>query len=161
MVYGNSLRTHLKRGVIGFQKYFVPILGTLLANLIIKHNSSEPSVEIKTLMEILTGTNSKFDTSKFDLTNTYLVGLTLYSPNLSHAKLNEANLTDIRLEGANLTGTRLTGADLTSAWLNGANLTGAMLNKSKLTGASLKRANLTKLGCLRQILPTQHFDTLI
>ena len=119
--------------------------------------SSEPSVEITTLMEVLTGVNSKFDTSKFDLTNTYLVGLTLYSPNLSRTKLSESNLTKIRLEGADLTGTRLAGADLTSAWLNGANLTGAMLNRAKLTGASLKRANLTEAWLLEANLTNATF----
>ena len=108
-------------------------------------------------MEVLTGVNSKFDTSKFDLTNTYLVGLTLYSPNLSHTKLNEANLTKMRLEGADLIGTRLAGADLTSAWLNGANLTGAMLNRAKLTEASLKRANLTEAWLLEANLTNATF----
>ena len=110
--------------------------------------SSEPSVEITTLMEVLTRKNSKFDTSKFNLTNTYLVGLTLYSPTLSHTKLGEANLTKTRLEGADLTGTRLAGADLTGAWLKGADFTGAMLNRAKLIGASLDRANLTEAWLL-------------
>ena len=110
--------------------------------------SSKPSDEITVLMKTLTRLDSKFDASKFDLTETYLAGLKLNRPNLECAKLNESVLIKAQFEKANLVGVRLAGVDLSGASLFRANLTGAMLNSAKLTGALLNRANLTEAWLL-------------
>ena len=110
--------------------------------------SFKPSVEITKLMEILTEANSKFDTSKFDLTKTYLAGLKLDRPNLAKSKLNEAVLTNTKLKKADLAGARLAGADLSGASLFRAKLAGALLNEANLTQALLNKVNLTEAWLL-------------
>ena len=99
-------------------------------------------------MKTLTRLDSKFDASKFDLTETYLTGLKLNRPNLAGAKLNESVLVKAQFEKANLEGVRLAGADLKGASLTWANLTGALLNGADLTEALLNGVNLTEAWLL-------------
>ena len=87
----------------------------------------EPSVEVLTMMEVLTAPDNPFNSAQFDLRYAYLVG---------------ANLRGAKLKGANMFGINLAGAILEEADLREANLTCADLNIAKLGEAKLRCALL-------------------
>ena len=98
----------------------------------------EPSIEVSTMMEVLTAPNDNpFDSTKFDLRYAYLVCV-----NIRSAKLKGANLYGINLAGAILEGADLREADLTCADLNLARLDGAKLEFAKLRGTHMIKTEL-------------------
>ena len=88
----------------------------------------------------------KETTTKIDLSETDLEGLTLNNANFSEFELNGVNFADSSLENAiftntNLTTTNFTGADLKYCNFNNANLSGAYLTNTDATEADFTDAN--------------------
>ena len=103
----------------------------------------EPSVEVLTMMEVLTVPGNPFDSTQFDLRYAYLVGANLRKAQLAGAKLFGINLAGALLDRANLVRSDLTCADLNLANLNEANLECALLGGTRMIRTNLVGANLS------------------
>ena len=117
----------------------------------------KPSVEVSTMMEVLTAPNDNpFDSTEFDLRYSYLVGVNILGAKLKGANMFGINLAGAILDGADLRAANLTCADLNVARLNGANLEFALLGgtrmiKTKLRGANLSFTDITSGASERDI----------
>ena len=103
----------------------------------------EPSVEVSTMMEVLTTPSNPFDSTKFDLRYSYLVGVNIRGAKLKGANLYGINLAGAILEGADLREANLTCADLNLARLDRAKLEFAKLGGTRMIKTKLRGANLS------------------
>ncbi|GAA1371530.1 hypothetical protein GCM10009612_62790 [Streptomyces beijiangensis] len=110
-----------------------------------------PAADVQMALTALTRPGSRTHVRKderLDLSDLHLVGVNLFSSDLTEANLARADLkaADLRsagLSGADLANVNLMGADLSGADLTRADLSGKDLTTTNLTGATLKHANLT------------------
>jgi len=144
-----------------------PIMETLTAY--VRHNSPShhrtyvdsdevPSTrlvaDIQAALTVLSRRNKKHDKQILDLSDTNLIGLRLWSGDLSCANfvgsdLSNSHLVDIKLRmcglaRANLNKSNLYGVDLSDALLYGADLSEINIYKGNLSRAYLHKANLYK-----------------
>ena len=102
-----------------------------------------PSVEISTVMEVLTVQGNPFDSTKFDLRYAYLVCVNIRGAKLKGANLYGINLAGAILEGADLREANLICADLNLARLDEAKLEFAKLGGTRMIKTKLRGANLS------------------
>ena len=119
----------------------------------------EPSVEVSTMLEILTSPDrNPFDSTKFDLSGAYLVKANLRDKILVGANMGGTNLFRANLIDANLIGATLYRANLANSYLTWSNLTGANLDLATLTDAHVRGANMQCAGLFKADLKGATLD---
>ena len=120
-----------------------------------KNCQSRPSVEISSLLRLLTNEESELRKAcegkggggyTLNFRGAFLNGMVLPG-----AWLKEANLREAQMQGANLSGAQMQDADLSGAQMQDADLSGAQMQDADLSGAQMQGSHL-----LRAQMPGAH-----